>query len=194
METRRNAFKAQSAMEYLMTYGWAILIIAVVLIALFSLNVFNPSLGNVCLGGPGYTCSGMSLGTTGNMLFTFGQGTGSTYYNVGMGCAAASTSAGLPSNTLAMVYLSAAGAATAVPANGAAAGALSITTGQTVSVTGLTCYATNGQPVLGSAATVPIGTTFSGSLWINYTLGSGAPSASNPMLTTKFASVTTKVT
>ena len=34
--------KSQSAMEYLMTYGWAILIIAVVLAALFSLGVFNP--------------------------------------------------------------------------------------------------------------------------------------------------------
>ena len=29
-------------MEYLMTYGWAILIIAVVLAALFELGVFNP--------------------------------------------------------------------------------------------------------------------------------------------------------
>ncbi|MCL5680348.1 MAG: hypothetical protein M1465_03355 [Candidatus Marsarchaeota archaeon] len=34
--------KAQSAMEYLMTYGWAILIIAIVLAALYSLGVFNP--------------------------------------------------------------------------------------------------------------------------------------------------------
>ncbi len=33
--------KAQSAMEYLMTYGWAILIIAIVLAALFQLGVFN---------------------------------------------------------------------------------------------------------------------------------------------------------
>ncbi len=35
------AFKLQSAMEYLMTYGWAILIIAVVLGALFALGFFN---------------------------------------------------------------------------------------------------------------------------------------------------------
>ncbi len=35
--------KNQSAMEYLMTYGWAILVIAVVLAALFQLGVFNPS-------------------------------------------------------------------------------------------------------------------------------------------------------
>ena len=33
--------KAQSAMEYLMTYGWAILVIAVVLGALFELGVFS---------------------------------------------------------------------------------------------------------------------------------------------------------
>ena len=33
---------AQSAMEYLMTYGWAILIISVVLAVLFSLGVTNP--------------------------------------------------------------------------------------------------------------------------------------------------------
>lgn len=35
--------KLQSAMEYLMTYGWAILIIAVVLGALFQLGIFNAS-------------------------------------------------------------------------------------------------------------------------------------------------------
>jgi len=37
----KSPAKAQSAMEYLMTYGWAILIIAVVLGALFELGVFN---------------------------------------------------------------------------------------------------------------------------------------------------------
>ncbi|MEM0147339.1 MAG: LamG domain-containing protein [Candidatus Micrarchaeaceae archaeon] len=38
---QKASSKVQSAMEYLMTYGWAILIIAVVLGALFSLGVFN---------------------------------------------------------------------------------------------------------------------------------------------------------
>ena len=36
-----SLISSQSAMEYLMTYGWAILIIAIVLVALFSLGVFN---------------------------------------------------------------------------------------------------------------------------------------------------------
>ena len=34
-------FRSQSAMEYLMTYGWAVLIIAVVLAVLYSLGLFN---------------------------------------------------------------------------------------------------------------------------------------------------------
>ncbi len=36
-----SSSKSQSAMEYLMTYGWAILIIAIVMVALFQLGVFN---------------------------------------------------------------------------------------------------------------------------------------------------------
>ncbi len=41
MRSMSGMNRSQSAMEYLMTYGWAILIIAVVLAALFELGVFN---------------------------------------------------------------------------------------------------------------------------------------------------------
>ncbi|MDE1855249.1 MAG: hypothetical protein KGH57_02955 [Candidatus Micrarchaeota archaeon] len=41
MRNAKRVKKAQSAMEYLMTYGWAILIIGVVLAGLFYLGVFN---------------------------------------------------------------------------------------------------------------------------------------------------------
>jgi len=43
MRTFRNNKKGQSAMEYLMTYGWAILIVIIVAAVLFSLGVFDPS-------------------------------------------------------------------------------------------------------------------------------------------------------
>jgi hypothetical protein len=74
--------KAQSAMEYLMTYGWAILIIAVVLGALFSLGVFGGAslLGNSCIAGPGFLCSSMALShTTGYLGVTLGQSTGTSW-------------------------------------------------------------------------------------------------------------------
>lgn len=40
--------KAQTAMEYLMTYGWAILIVIVVVAALYSMGVFTISPGIAC--------------------------------------------------------------------------------------------------------------------------------------------------
>ena len=40
--------KAQTAMEYLMTYGWAILIIIVVVAALYALGVFSIKGGIAC--------------------------------------------------------------------------------------------------------------------------------------------------
>jgi hypothetical protein len=37
----KSSSKSQAAMEYLMTYGWAILIIAIVMVALFELGIFS---------------------------------------------------------------------------------------------------------------------------------------------------------
>ena len=78
----KNMKKAQSAMEYLMTYGWAILIIAVVLGALFSLGVFSGSniLGTACIAGSGYLCQTPVYGhSTGNIIVTVGQNTGTSW-------------------------------------------------------------------------------------------------------------------
>ena len=48
-----NNKKAQSALEYLMTYGWALVVMVVVIAALVALNVFN-------LGAVSETCGGFS--------------------------------------------------------------------------------------------------------------------------------------
>ncbi len=39
--------RAQAALEYLMTYGWALLIVVIVGVALWSLGVFNTNAGTV---------------------------------------------------------------------------------------------------------------------------------------------------
>ncbi|MCL5434505.1 MAG: hypothetical protein M1559_02215 [Candidatus Marsarchaeota archaeon] len=84
----KSILKAQSAMEYLMTYGWAILVIAIVLAALFTLGIFSSPLGTTCkavssefsCGAPIFT--GTS-GSSGSYLVTLGQGSGITWYLVG---------------------------------------------------------------------------------------------------------------
>lgn len=61
--------KAQSAMEYLMTYGWAILIVIIVAAALYALGVFNPAAyqGNIPTGFTALgTPSDWSLDSSGN--------------------------------------------------------------------------------------------------------------------------------
>ncbi len=97
-----NISKLQSAMEYLMTYGWAILIIAIVLIALFSLGVFsNNNLGTSCIPESGFLCTNITLtnilppGTPANTLavltFTVGQAAGAGTYNVIVGITSQNT-------------------------------------------------------------------------------------------------------
>ncbi len=71
---RDHVGKSQSAMEYLMTYGWAILIIAVVLGALYSLGIFNGAnfLGGTCVASPGYLCSNPLMATDGTLSLIYG--------------------------------------------------------------------------------------------------------------------------
>ncbi len=63
---------AQSALEYMMTYGWAILIIVIVAAVLYSLGIFNPSssAGNTASGFGGFTVQqgGFTCNSTGVFL------------------------------------------------------------------------------------------------------------------------------
>lgn len=147
----KKATKAQSAMEYLMTYGWAILIIAVVLAALDLLGVFNGSafVGTACLATPGYTCSNPVLATNGMLNFTFEQSTGQTLTNVYFACAATPNSIGLPTvspntypNTSSTISTFASGA--------------------TEQVSIPNCYTATGAAL----TSTPIGTPFGGTIWM----------------------------
>ena len=79
-------------MEYLMTYGWAILIIAVVLAILFSLNVFsgNGSAGTSCIGRPGFSCSAVILTHAGLASFTSARPLAHKYSTPNFSCVSTS--------------------------------------------------------------------------------------------------------
>src|SRR5208283_1513151 len=102
--------RAQSALEYLMTYGWAILIIGVVLGALFSLGIFSSPV-TACLPVSGYECSSYALNTGELLGFTLVQTATATMYNVQIACSATQGSTGLPSNIMAFSWLYANGLA-----------------------------------------------------------------------------------
>ena len=60
--------KSQAAMEFLMTYGWAILIVLVVTAALFFLGVFNPRTTNFCIATAPFTCTDVKFQASTNTL------------------------------------------------------------------------------------------------------------------------------
>lgn len=78
--------KLQSAIEYLMTYGWAILIIAVILLLLFNLGVFTakPGAGS-CVANSGFLCGNPVLATNGLLTAKFGE-FGQNIEITGIGC------------------------------------------------------------------------------------------------------------
>ena len=58
--------KGQSALEYMMTYGWAILVIVIVAAVLYSLGIFSPSssIGTGSTGFAPFTASASSCSTS----------------------------------------------------------------------------------------------------------------------------------
>ncbi len=80
--------RLQAALEYLTSYGWAILIIAAVLIAIYSLGFFN--IGNYanseCVMTSGFSCSGVSITSGGVVKATIVQSTPSPINITAVGC------------------------------------------------------------------------------------------------------------
>ena len=170
-------FKLQSAMEYLMTYGWAILVIAIVLVALYALGVFNGSafLHPSCIASSGYICTNQtaspSVGNTVQVGFSFGQNSGSPVYNAIIGVspqASGSQASGFPMQI----------------------------TENAVCTEPCTLDAGNIQPVFISvpanefSSGNQIGSEFNGYVWLNYSTTSTGPSIN----TAKVATLIIKVT
>ncbi len=146
--------KAQSAMEYLMTYGWAILIIAVVLSVLFSLGIFNQSnvSGSECIESPGYLCSGaIYQHSDANIVVTIGQSTGINW----VGANFVFVPEGTPFNVSGVPMIK----FTTSPANTVYSKS-QINSGQFVSLT---------LPANSVPFPVDVGTSITGGIWASYT-------------------------
>src|SRR3989344_7143616 len=57
--------KAQAAVEFLTTYGWAILILVIIIVAIIGLGIFNPKAPNKCNSVDPIYCSDVRLTSSG---------------------------------------------------------------------------------------------------------------------------------
>jgi hypothetical protein len=132
-------------MEYLMTYGWAILVVVVVIAVLFSLGVFNGSGSsnlNACVAISGFQCTTPILYSSGYLSANFGE-IGQTIKVTAIGCSANATQPAYFTNYN-----------------------LSLSSGQVQSVQPLCSWL---------PANAPIGSSISGYLWVKYTTSGGSP-------------------
>ena len=87
--------KAQTAFEMLMSYGWAILVITIVVGILYAMGVFNPS--NVapssCKLPAGLSCKTFKIDKSARLTLEIGQSTGKTLRVTGVGCSKAANPA-----------------------------------------------------------------------------------------------------
>lgn len=88
--------KGQAAMEFLMTYGWAILVVLVAIGALAYFGVLNPSsfLPSSCTIGPGIGCDDYKVSTgTAQLILRNGMGNDLSSVRVSLGGCTASAEA-----------------------------------------------------------------------------------------------------
>ena len=174
--------KQQTATEFLVTYGWAILVIAIIMLAIFATGVFNTSnyAAQQCVISSGFSCLSLFAGTDGTILVNIQQATSAPINITAIGCNQNSMVTGinmLTFNTIkSQIFLPVGGNFTTV----------------------LQCY--NNQGTAYSGAT---GSVFSGHIVINYTndlthipeiaVGSVATKLSSPSLLYACTSTITSV-
>ena len=161
-------FRLQSAMEYLMTYCWAILIIAVTLGALAFLGVFSGTglLPTACIASSGYICNNpLYEHTTGNVVVTLGQATGTAWSNANVYFVPQQSEGGVTSGSTPLTSFAPNQIGT-------------MNSGQQYTVD---------VPVSSSSGT-SVGTALQGYLWISYT----TTQSGSTVLDTEFATLTAK--
>ena len=87
LKPKKIWIKAQSAIEYLTTYGWAILIIAIMMGVLVSSGILNQKPPQLCAINNNFICNRVSINTTGIISMNITQLTGTTINITGIGCA-----------------------------------------------------------------------------------------------------------
>jgi hypothetical protein len=166
----------------MVSYGFAILVIAVVLLAVAQLGVFNPLLApTYCDSIPSFSCAAASIRANSLLTIVLSQATGATMNVVGAACSSVANSVGTgPMYGNINVGYSAGTASQYYADTSLASGAL-LYTGNSIALN-IYCYGGSGK------ATGPLGNPFTGDVWLNFTVTSLPNSANNIVQVVTFTS------
>lgn len=154
--------RAQAALDFLISYGIAIVIITAALFIIANLGAFNATISpESCTPAPSFSCVSYSLNTTGALSVVLLQATGGTITISGVACSAGVNSTGnAPATGNVHVLPDSGASAVYYPANAIQNPSLPTSNATLVSAY---CYRAGGAKASGA-----LGNTFTGYIWLNY--------------------------
>lgn len=179
-----KGFRSQASLDLLISYGVAILVISIALYVVLQLGIFNMRLApSYCNAAPNFVCAAVAINNSGAMTLVFSQATGGTLNISAVACSteANTTNAGPAYGNFGMLPYTV--APTFYPNNQLQNNLLVYSSNQTRIF--VNCYSGAGL------AKGSLGTTFSGFVWIKYTINT-LPNSYNAV--EQIASMSTKYT
>lgn len=169
---KARTFGAQAALDFMISYGVAILVLSISIYTIFQLGIFNAHLApQYCNAVPSFICAGYAMNTSGSLTLLLTQTTGGTVNITGAGCSDTANAIGnWPAHG--NVNLEGYSAVPQYYPNNAMQYGLLAASSNTV-VLNLNCYAGSGK------ATGAFGNNFVGSVWINFTYSNLPATAHN---------------
>jgi uncharacterized protein (UPF0333 family) len=90
--------KGQAALDFMMTYGWAIVLVVIIAVAMFAMGLFDPSnfIGSKAAGFAGATVTGWSMDSAGTFTIKVINNVGNPISLTGINVTIGSTSINIP--------------------------------------------------------------------------------------------------
>ena len=165
-----RAARAQSSIDFISSYGFVILIIAVVIYAVLQLGVFNYSASPpYCYPQSPFSCMAYSINTSGAIAIVLSQSSGGILNITGAACSTSPNTTRVGPRYGNVKVLPYGAAPPGAYPNGGLANGMVLYPGQRAALQ-VECYGSNLGPARSS-----LGQTFTGYVWVNYTF-SGLPS------------------
>ncbi|MGC8586130.1 MAG: hypothetical protein ACP5K5_01125 [Candidatus Micrarchaeia archaeon] len=178
------AIKLQAALDFLVSYGVAILIIAVALYVIYRIGAFTPTVApQYCNPAPSFMCNLAAINTSGVLTLSFAQVTGGAINITGIACSTAVNTIGnspMYGNVGVNSYKA---APQFYPSNQLQNGVM-LYSSNSISLN-VYCYSGGG------IAKASLGSAFTGYVWLNFTYA-GLPSTMHNI--EEIATVSTKYT
>ena len=146
--------RSQATIDFLASYGIVIVVVAITVSIIFQFGVFSPQFApTYCNPAPTFSCSAFAIFTNGTFTFMLTQSIGSSIAITGIGCSSEVNGTGLG------------------PRYGGFATGSNVLFTNSPKQFSIYCYDAPGSV----PATGPLGTAFTGYVWLKYTY-SGLPS------------------